>query len=67
MNVATPLRQRKHRTSRFTQTEITRAVQGVRRAGFEPRGVTIFPDGGILVHLLDDAPTQTGSWDDVLR
>lgn len=51
---------------RFTQSEITRAVQGVRRAGYEPRGVSIYPDGRISVQLTEDAPNGGDSWDDVL-
>lgn len=56
---------RKRPSTRFTQTEITRAVQGVRRAGYEPRAVSIDSDGRISIQLTDDAASQTGSWDDV--
>lgn len=55
------------RSTRFTKAEVKRAVEGVCQAGFQPRGVDVFPDGRISIQLVDDASTQSGSWDDVLK
>lgn len=52
---------------RFTQGDITRAVQGVRRAGCEPSGVSIDSNGRILVQIGDGAKVMSNSWDDVIK
>lgn len=56
------------RASRFTQTDLTRAVKGVVAGGVRVGRIEIDPNGKIVILPESAAPAGTGSsWDDVLR
>lgn len=53
--------------SRFTQTDLKRAVKGVEEAGVRVGRIEIDPNGKIVIYPIGTAPKPTGgsSWDDV--
>ena len=54
--------------ARFTQTDLTRAVKGVKEAGVSVGRIEIDPNGKIVIYPIGTAPKPTAgnSWDDVL-
>lgn len=55
------------RRTSFKQSDVTRAVKGVEKAGMRVGRVEITPNGKIVIQSQGDADTRTrNEWDDVL-
>jgi hypothetical protein len=57
------------RAARFTQSDLTRAVRAVAKAGVSIGRVEIDPAGTIIVMAAESPPARSSrnSWDEVLR